>query len=194
MPRFDPILLTGVRLRDLPDGQYEAVEVPTGSESWDRMAESYKAAGDRLVAAKDSFVYAMHSAPTLFMYRHYIELHLKSLLLDAGQLLDDPQTVPPKHYLQSLWQRVRKLLLKISPESDGAWFERADQIITDFDALDPSSFAFRYPVDNSGAPSLPAPLYVDLKVARRVISELHILLSGASAQIAEYMNVKYEGY
>lgn len=194
MAIFDPIIPTDARLRDLPNGQYEAAEIPTGEENWYRLAESYKHAGDRLAGlTKDSFSFAMLGAPTLFLYRHYIELHLKSLLIDAGELLDNPQAILPKHYLLSLWDRVRKLLITISPESAGEWFDRANQVIADFDALDSSSFAFRYPVDTSGKPPLPSPLYIDTRVARRVVAELHILLSGASSQIAEYTSLKHEG-
>jgi hypothetical protein len=195
MPRYEPTILTKLTLRDLPDGQNEAFEVPTGPDTWSRLADSYKEAADRLVEiTKDSFTYAMHGPPVLFMYRHYIELRLKSLLLDAGELLDEPQDVPPLHYIRTLWQRVRKLLLRISPESDGAWFKRADQVIHDFDSLDPTSFAFRYPVGKTGEPSLPLDLLIDLRVARQMIGELDILLSGAEAQISEYMGYKHEKY
>ena len=131
------------------------------------------------------------AAPMLFLYRHYIELHLKSLLLDAGELLDAPQTVEPKHYLLSLWKKVRKLLIEISKQKPDAWFARADEIIGEFDALDPTSFAFRYPVDVQGRPSLSRKLMIDARNVRKMVAELHILLDGASAQISEYMGYKY---
>ena len=195
MPKYDPTVLTNLRLRDLPEGSHEAIEIPTGPEEWSHLADSYKEAADRVVSAtKDSFSYAMHGAPIMFMYRHYIELQLKSLLLDAAELLDEPQDIPPKHYILTLWTRVRKLLLKISLESDGDWFTRADQVIADFDALDPTSFAFRYPIDKEGKASTEANLHIDPRVARQMIGELDILLSGASSQIIEYMGYKQDQY
>lgn len=69
---------------------------------------------------------------------------------------------------------------------------RADTIIADFDSLDPTSFAFRYPVDTGGAPALPADLRVDLLSIMRIMAELHILLDGASTQIDVYMSYKAE--
>jgi hypothetical protein len=193
---FEPPTVTDMNLRDLPRGRWDAVEVPTGASQWYRMATGYKEAADRLVAASDA-AYRRHTlgGPILFLYRHYVELHLKSLLLDAGELLDDPQNVPPKHYLRTLWDRVRALLLKISPGSDeqGPWFSRADDIIAELDALDATSFAFRYPVDKDGNPSLQEPAFFDPAVVAAVIAELHILLDGASTQIDVYQGYKYEG-
>lgn len=46
----DPTAPTDVRLRDLPRGPHEAVEIPTGPANWDRLAESYKEAGDALIS------------------------------------------------------------------------------------------------------------------------------------------------
>jgi hypothetical protein len=109
-------------------------------------------------------------------------------------LLDDPQTVPPKHYLLRLWRRVRKLLLQIDPRSDGPWLDRADSVITEFDALDPTSFAFRYPVDTGGTASLPPGFRIDPVSVASVVKELHILLDGASTQIDVYMGYKGERF
>ena len=130
----------------------------------------------------------------MFMYRHSIELHLKSLLLDAGQLLDDPQTVPPEHYLWKLWVRVRKLILRVADSGEDEWVRRADQIIKQFDHLDPTSFAFRYPTARDGTPSLQDGVLVDPSVVSHVMSELHLLLDGASNQIAVYEDYKRDSY
>jgi hypothetical protein len=192
MPTFEPIVPTPLRLRDLPYGRFGASEVESGGKQWYRYALSYKEAADRLTGLGDTYGLNLLGTPYMFLYRHYLELHLKSLLTDAGELLDDPQAIPPEHYILSLWKRVRKLLLKISPESDGEWFVRADEIIADFDQLDPRSFAFRYPVDKDGKPSLPEELFLDRRVVKRMVEELHILLDGASGQISEYMSLKNE--
>ncbi len=126
----------------------------------------------------------------MFVYRHYIELHLKSLLRDAGELLDSPESIPPRHYLVTLWERVRALLLKIDGRSPDAWYLRVYQIISDFDAVDESSFAFRYPVATDGSPSLSGSLRIDPENIRHMIAELHVFLSGATTQIFEYTQLK----
>lgn len=129
----------------------------------------------------------------MFLYRHAIELHLKSLLLDAGQLLDDPQTVPKEHYVLKLWSRVRTMLLEID-NRESEWILRADDVIKQFDAIDRGSFAFRYPANNDGTPLLPSKLLVDPSVVAQIMAELHVLLDGASNQISVYQGFKYEGY
>lgn len=195
MSPFVPVTLSTLSLRDLPNGKVHAAAIPSGVDHWHRFATSYREAGDVLVGSMTrSRQLSVLGAPMMFMYRHYVEIHLKSLLLDAGELLDDPQTVQAKHFLLILWRRVRVLLLKISPESDGPWFERADLVIQQLDELDPTSFVFRYPVDKLGQPSLPEEVFVDPIVVQQVIAELSILLDGASTQICEYTNLKHAGY
>jgi hypothetical protein len=195
MPRIDPPRITSRRLIDVPPST-ESMQIQTGPDHWYRYAMAFKRGADSLASPTSGTrgVHELMALPAMFLYRHYVELHLKSLLLDAGELLDDPQTVPPKHYLLSLWQRVRRLLLKIDPRSDGPWLERADGIITEFDALDPTSFAFRYPVDTEGVASLPPGFRVHPSTVTSVIEELHILLNGASTQIDVYMGYKGERY
>ena len=195
--KFKPIRLptiTKLRLKDLPGGQQYASEIETGKDQWYGMSLGYKDAADLLASriAREPWRHARLAAPMLFLYRHHLELHLKSLLANAGQLLDAPQAIPQQHYLRQLWSDVRALLLRISPQSDGEWFTRADQVIADFDRLDQGSFSCRYPVDLKGRRSLPNGFCVDARVPRRMIAELHILLDGASTQIDEYMGYKYE--
>jgi hypothetical protein len=194
MPRYDPARITKRSLCDLPNGVGSGIEVLTGPAKWYLLAESYREAADRLAENVKAEVWGdqLLANPILFLYRHYIELHLKSLLHGAGELLDDPQQIPPKHYLRTLWQRVRSLLLRISPESNGEWFDRAAQIIHEFDALDANSFAFRYPVDTDGKASFPTPFEIDASNIKGIIAELQILLVGASTQIDVYEGYKSE--
>lgn len=192
MPNFDTPTLTNLQLLALPNGPGNGVAVPTGARFWYATALGYKEAADRLIATIIDKRWGRDpsGAPAMFLYRHYVELHLKSLLIEAGELLDEPQAVPPKHYLWVLWTRVRALLLKVGGSSDGPWLRRADEIITSLDDLDPTSFAFRYPVDNAGARTLPEGFRFDAATVRQVIDELHILLDGASTQIDVYKDCK----
>lgn len=195
---WEPPKLTKLSLTDLPNGRYSAAEIYTGPDHWYRYASAYKEAADRFVELlredDDTYERNMFGPPMMFLYRHSIELHLKSLLLAAGQLLDDPQTVPPEHYLWKLWVRVRKLILRVADSGEDEWVRRADQIIKEFDQLDPTSFAFRYPTARDGKPSLEDGVLVDPPVVSQVMSELHLLLDGASQQIAVYEDYKRDSY
>jgi hypothetical protein len=193
VPRIELPQITAVRLLDLPSGPAQASEIEAGPDRWHRYALSYKNAADALAKRIEQDDIQRHflALSAMFLYRHYIELHLKSLLIDAGELLDAPQQVPRKHYLLELWHRVRALLLKIDPR-DSDWLRRAGDVIEQFDALDPTSFAFRYPVGNDGESSLPEDVKVEIPSVASVIAELHILLEGASTQIDVFMGYKHE--
>ena len=202
MPRYVPPPLTDVELFAYATNSVDTQHIPSGSGFWYFMALGYKHAADDLVDTISSAHRGQEwrAAPVLFLYRHYVELHLKSLLLDAGELLDDQQQVPPQHYLLVLWKRVRALLLKVeSDESDrlsaaagpaAPWLLRVDAIVAQLDAVDPSSFAFRYPVDNKGQPSLPPSFRFEAVNVRSVIGELHSVLTSATNGVDYLRDVK----
>jgi hypothetical protein len=157
------------------------VAIHADSMKWHSLAESYKEAGDLISRAmKTPDALAMYAAPMMFMYRHYVELKLKALLRDAGQLLEDPQDIPNKHTLGTLWSRVVGLLKRLPPGVDDEMFARAAKVVRDLEDVDAASFAFRYPVDNADRPILNNPVLVDPAVVRFVIEDLHYLLDGAS--------------
>jgi hypothetical protein len=200
MPELNPPVITARELLDIENPMLMA-NVPSGPDLWHEFARSYKEAGDSLASLvmTGEGKYRILALPMMFACRHYVELHLKALLIAAGQLLDDPQTVPPKHYLQVLWKRVRALLLRIDGnDPTDPWLLRADDIVAQLDGLDPNSFAFRYPVDVFGVASLPSGLEVDASVVSGVVAELHLLLDGASTQIDVYMDTtleaRYDGW
>lgn len=48
--------------------------------------------------------------PVLYLYRHYAELALKDLILDAGSVLGRRQSIEKEHDLRKLWLTARDLL------------------------------------------------------------------------------------
>ena len=113
--------------------------------SWERYTDSYKNVADRLVKwygeehREDSLVY-----PIMFLYRHYLELQLKSLLrklfLFHGLQCSYPQT----HKLDDLWCTVRQLMEEICPQ-DTEDNKHIEARIKEFSQIDPDSESFRYP-------------------------------------------------
>lgn len=111
--------------------------------------EGYRLAADLIVQSvmdggrsQDLLVY-----PAAFLYRQYLELSLKDMIQSGRQLVDAGDDSPHGHRLNYLWQEVKRVfgcVDGLSPIPDVALIDR---IIAEFDALDPGSTAFRYPLN-----------------------------------------------
>jgi hypothetical protein len=91
----------------------------------------------------------------IFLFRHYLELALKELVLkgrflaaeDRNALRNEVQEVRRSHGLKELWDLViRDAKPKVNPES---WNEYdttyVEKCLAEFDEVDSKGFAFRYP-------------------------------------------------
>jgi hypothetical protein len=155
-------------------------------------AEGYKRAADALVEHVAS-QYRDHNFmvyPIVYSYRHFVELSLKDLICDARRLLDLEGAFPAGHRLSNLWRELRPLLEQI----DGSSTEDLDNFggcIERFECVDPIAEGFRYPIDRSGAPSLPAEIHtVNLANIRDVVDRMASMVDAASTQISVYLDHK----
>ncbi len=108
---------------------------------WRKYQEGYHEAASLLVdlidgkLQKDYIVY-----PILFLYRHYLELMLKTLILEISGT--DGKALPPKlgneHKLTTLWDS----LLTLIPPATGQ--DIAGKLLGEFTLIDPQSISFRY--------------------------------------------------
>lgn len=162
-------------------------------EPWVGYAGGYKRAGHIMVAYveanrrdQDYLVY-----PILFNYRQYIELTLKWLIRDARQLLDEPGGTPAGHTLENLWNTTRPLLRRIEPRGEKD-LDNVEGCINRFAEVDPTSQAFRYPVDMAGEPSLPGLSQINLRQVRDVVERMSGLFDGALSQISALLDCKWD--
>ena len=90
--------------------------------------------------------------PIVFLYRHYIELQLKSILEQEGC------EILPRHHLDALWTQVKPILERVfrqlSKKELLAEMEAVEERIIEFHEVDERSYSFRYPIDRKGNPSL----------------------------------------
>lgn len=155
-------------------------------------AEGYKRAADVLVdhVATQHRDHNFLVYPTLFAYRHYIELSLKHLIQDARRLFDMEGRFPAGHRLSALWQTLRPLMERLEG-CDETDLDNFEFCLGRFEEVDPVSQGFRYPVDTNGQPTLPAELQViDLRQVREVVERMGGLIDGASMQISVYLDYK----
>lgn len=164
-------------------------------ENWDVYALGYKLAGDTLVQYvidndrdQDFLVY-----PIAFLYRQYLELRLKELILVGSRLLDQNVSIPREHNLVSLWRKARPNIEEVWPDSQTKdHLDTIEDRIKELCSIDSGSYAFRYPEDVKGTSTLPGIRHINLKQLRDVVQGISNVLDGCSMGIGEYLNVKHE--
>jgi len=146
--------------------------------------------------------------PTIFLYRHYIELILKEIILNNWEYLEVSQPFPKGHDIYELWKTCRESMQKTDKLVDPQFTESQDyikEIIKAYDdieadlklfaEIDPDSQHFRYPVDSHGNP-----IVVDNKLLIKLLRKLPELvkrislnLNAISIGIYTILQKKYEG-
>ena len=93
-----------------------------------------------------------HAIPAVYLFRHFVELSLKDLLISAGRLAEKGGSFPDGHRLEPLWMKLRALLKEANlaeSAEDRATLDVVDEMIRELDSVDGRSMAFRYPVGTS---------------------------------------------
>lgn len=147
--------------------------------------------------------------PTIFLYRHYIELVLKEIILNNWEYLGISHPFPGGHDIYKLWKMCREALQKTDKLVDPQFAKSREyikQIIQTYDALeadlnkfaeiDPDSQHFRYPIDSQGNP-----IVVDERLLIELLRELPELVSrisynlgGISTGIYQILQDKYDAF
>lgn len=163
---------------------------------WDAQAEGFKLAAFQLVDDVverrahpiDVLVY-----PIVFLFRHYLELRLKELIIVSARLLDKPREVPGHHDLTRLWAVVRPRIERVWPEdSVREQLDAVEETLRGFCDVDPDSQAFRYPVDRAGKLSVTGLDHINVRHLKDVIAGVSSLLDSSSIGMGEYLNAKHE--
>ena len=144
--------------------------------AYDDYAIGYKEAADQLVAGMGTgqSTDAYLAYPVMFLYRHYLELRLKEIVIglkelgalsvDFGRFNLRPQLPDPEergHRLAYFWNDMlsywfgaieEDLVAGIVLEELEPTYDIVGERISELDEIDRSSEVFRYPVDNKGKP------------------------------------------
>ena len=182
--------------------------------SWEHYIDGFRTAADSLAASTAGEWRASNLVyPTMFLYRHYLELRIKQLIVGFRKLLGLPEEVPAPHQLLSLWESLRDLELQAI--KSGEWsatesfdkYPEVESLIREFNRIDQDSYEFRYPVNKKGAThlrrlkeeakkglgtNLEVPPQFDLTQVREEIKKATLALDGAIDMIDECINLKAE--
>ncbi len=168
-----------------------------GIDNWNQdfhaYAEGYKRAADIVVehvtanprGGRDPIDYLVF--PIVFLYRQYIELRLKEIILIGNRLEDREQGFPKHHRIDELWKHARPILERYSAKKDD--LDIVEACIAELAKIDPDSDTFRYPVDRQGKKSIEAEqLLINLRHLQKVMERLGSFLSSSS----EYLFIQFQ--
>lgn len=121
---------------------------------WCLYADGYLKAATLIVEQCETF-YDRNTLiyPMAFLYRQYLELALKGFILDGNKVIAQPSALPKHHKLDQLWAIAKEIVQERRLPVLRADIAAIEQGIREFSKFDPTSEAFRYPVDKQGAPS-----------------------------------------
>jgi hypothetical protein len=152
-------------------------------------ATAYKEAAEKLVIeivrsqqGQDTLVY-----PIVFLYRQYIELRLKEIILEGRKILDESGNFPMHHRIHDLWPTAMAIIEKVFKNEEGKPdFGFVAHVLSEFSKYDPESFSFRYPTDKEGNNPLFGLKYINVRHLAETIDRLAEILERISAGISEY--------
>lgn len=139
--------------------------------------------------------------PIIYLYRHNIELTLKSIIRTAYALLDQAVTrksekTLAQHDLSRLWDLARSLMNPVSKVADNSVFpsddlEGIDSYIQQLHQHDPNGQHFRYPTTTKGAPSLrPGLTGINIRDFSDALEKLSNYLEGTDNWLSELVEAK----
>ena len=151
---------------------------------WYPYVEGYRRAADVLVqhVAKHRSDTDLLVYPIAFLYRHYLELHLKTLIQEGSKLQESQPKPRHTHDLGQLWQECRSVLEGLSTQCPEADLDAVEACIRELSEIDPRSMAFRYPVDKTGSPSCSQLGRVSLRQMAEVMARLAGLLDAIETE------------
>lgn len=146
-------------------------------ESADRLVEDALVSRD--ISRLDTVVF-----PAFFLYRQFIELSLKQTILEfsRGNYTEKITTLKKlNHDLEAIWKEFVKVLPETRNESERLSLQVVEKYISEFSALDKTSFSFRYPVTKELTLIFGEEQRINLRHVKERMAELEAFFSGTSA-------------
>lgn len=134
-------------------------------------------------APSNSLVY-----PICFLYRHFIEIALKEIIIRCEKLQHKTETKKRvRHELLPLLKTADKL---VKNQFGGSFPEEIKQIIEEINSFDDKSDFFRYATCRKGKHFLPNHDVIGLGTLKQKMSKVHDQLKGALIGLKEYLDIQ----
>lgn len=159
----------------------------------------YKKSADRLIddaiasrdiARLDTVVY-----PAFFLYRQFIELSLKQVILQfsSGKYSERIATFKKlNHDLVAMWKEFIKVLPEARNSDERTTLEVVEKYIQEFSTADKSSFSFRYPITKDLELIFGKEQRINLRHVKDRMAELEAFFSGIDAYMDDLRTCENE--
>lgn len=166
-------------------------------------ADAFKNAGDKIISELAREEDPRHPDPLFmpiaFLYRHALELKLKTLVRKGTELKikdlseGDIENALGGHHLDALWRQFRTIAAAHWPGSDTKDLDAAEKTIMDFHRLDISGQNLRYSHDTKGNKTAEKfPDSVELSRLKGTFEETYSLLDGCEIDFDNCLETQKE--
>lgn len=171
-----------------PEGDSSYLVRTQAGESWESYIHAYRMAAEMLVErTHETLALYWLIFPIVYLYRHYLELRLKSLIWDGDTLDGTPKTqLDHQHGLMALWQKARPKIERWQKDCPKEDLDAIEATIREFDVIDPKSQAARYPTDRAGLPSGILGKSINLDTFAKTLKKTSNFLDSAADVFLEY--------
>jgi hypothetical protein len=129
--------------------------------------------------------------PYAACWRHYLELQLKSVLVQLRLATGRPSSSERHHRVDLLWREAEPLLIQVSP-SETADIENVGRLVRELARMDPDGQGFRYAESTRGAPTLTSVGRINLVAFHDAMTAVANFLDGADVMLGEYVSTQQE--
>jgi len=132
--------------------------------------------------------------PITYLYRHSIELALKSIInmmYNAKRIPELPQL--NNHKIIDLWKIVRPVLIKTWPNEDPAPINNTQALLESLQKIDKSGQNLRYSLNTSGGMTgKKYPKIIRLELLKQAMNEIHAFITSCESQYYEEWSLSHE--
>lgn len=147
-----------------------------------------------IIENRESIDYLVY--PTLFLYRHYIELKIKYLIADSREVLEEKVGFPKHHNMFNLWGLLKANINRIAKSKGNDLYShitsgdcnKVDDGMAFYKEVDLGSMAFRYPKDQDGNTSLDGVVTINIQEVLVAMNGLKEVLDKIDYAIDSFRN------
>jgi hypothetical protein len=151
----------------------------------------YKKAADELVqqalASKNIEQLDTHIFPILFLYRQFIELELKWIILvygDGDRSAKKELIKDTGHDLMKLWKEAKPIIQEDASPKEQQDHDIVEDYIKQFHTLDKTSCSFRYPITRNLDQILTGEHRINLRILCQRMNELYHFFNGVDGKLS----------